>query len=363
MLIKKQSKYSSQYTFKQIIFMFFYAFSFILFLKKADIAIEYMKIGLSLCAKTVIPSLFPSMVISELIIKSGLGRIIGNILGIPIAKLFKISRPASCAVIIGMLCGFPIGARTIVTLLENGDINKKEAERIMSFCNSPSLGFIIGAVGVSLYSNKKIGIILYLTTLTSTILIGLLQQRFFNNDPPCTYHKSEYLQSDTNIFTVAVINSSQGMISICGYVVFFSAITGCLSNILSYFTISKHLLSLIYGLFELSGGINMSSNIGITVYGLSLTAFIIGWSGLSVHFQIMSVCSGHNISLKRYFISKFFQAILNSLIIFILYGLFPSFFKSSSEIAVSLHVLDNKYIALILLFFIISIFYSYKKEM
>ena len=208
MLIKRQSKYSNQYTLSQIIFLFIYAFSFILDFKKADIAIEYMKTGLSLCVKTVIPSLFPFMVISELIVKSGLGHIIGNILGTPITKIFRISNAASCAVIMGILCGFPIGARTVVALLENGDINKNEAEKLMTFCNSPSSGFIIGAVGLSLYSNKKIGIILYLTTLASTILIGIFQKRFSDCNFAPSHHQLKHSPSNIDIFTTAVINSS-----------------------------------------------------------------------------------------------------------------------------------------------------------
>ena len=90
MLIKKQSKYSNQYTLKQLFSMLIYSFSFILVLKETDIAIKFMKTGLSLCVKTVIPSLFPFMVTSELIVKSGLGHIIGNIFGTPITKIFKI---------------------------------------------------------------------------------------------------------------------------------------------------------------------------------------------------------------------------------------------------------------------------------
>ena len=54
-------------------------FCFILVLRNADAAVEYMGRGLSLCAKTVIPSLFPFMVISELLVSSGAGEALGRL--------------------------------------------------------------------------------------------------------------------------------------------------------------------------------------------------------------------------------------------------------------------------------------------
>ena len=319
-----------------------------------------MKTGLILCSRMVIPSLFPFMVISELIVKSGLGNIIGNILGYPIEKVFGISRSSSCAVLMGILCGFPIGAKTIVSLLDNQEIDEKEASQLLTFCNNPSSGFIISAIGVSLYSNKKIGIILYIITIVNAILIGIIQNYLSPPNHAAHNHKSKKLLPITSIFTTAVINSSYGIIYVCGYVVFFSAIIGCLSRMLSPLKLSDITLSLIYGFLELSGGVSLSANLGITTLGLCLTAFIIGWSGLSVHFQVISVCSKYNILFKNYFIAKFFHAIMNSVSIFILFKSFPSIFKSSIESTVSLHVTNNKYIIFIFVLFVFSIFHSKK---
>jgi len=362
MLLKKRLENSKKYTSGQIIFPLIYSFSFILILKEADTAIEYMKTGLLLCARTVIPSLFPFMVISELIVKSGLGEVIGNIIGYPLKKLLGISHSASCAVLMGILCGFPIGARTIISLLDNEQITEKEASRLLTFCNNPSSGFIVSAVGVSLYSNKKIGIILYTVTLVSAVLIGFAQRFFSDYSPQNTSHKTKYYFPKPDIFTSSVSGASYGMLSVCGYVVFFSTIIGCLSNILSPLNLSNFTLSFIYGFFELSGGVSLSSTIGTSIKGLCLSAFIIGWSGLSVHFQVMSVCNGYNISFKKYFLAKFFQAILNSTLIFIIFKLFPSLLHSSEESTVSITMIDNKYIILILLLFIFSILYSVKNK-
>jgi len=361
MLSIKRLEHNKKYTLGQYIILLTYSFSLILIIKEADTAIEYMKSGLLLCAKTVIPSLFPFMVISELIVRSGLGNIIGNMFGYPIKKLFGTSRSASFAIIMGILCGFPIGAKTIVSLLDSREIDEEEASRLLTFCNNPSSGFVISTIGLSLYSNKKIGIILYTVTILNAILIGIILHFISEPQKRKTYHNSKLFKTDPNIFTASVTSSSNGIISICGYIVFFSTIVGCLSAILTPLNISNFNLSLIYGFFELSGGVSLSSSIGISTPGICLTAFIIGWSGLSVHFQVMSVCSKYNLSFKKYFIAKFFHAMLNSITIYLLFRSFPLLFKSTTESTVSLTINDNKYIIRILLLFIISIFYSYKK--
>lgn len=52
----------------QLCFGFFALFCLLLILRNPDTAIEYMTSGLRLCARTVIPSLFPFLVLSELIV-------------------------------------------------------------------------------------------------------------------------------------------------------------------------------------------------------------------------------------------------------------------------------------------------------
>lgn len=362
MLSTKRLEKFKKLTLGQIIILFIYLLSFILIIIESDIAIEYMKRGLLLCAKSVVPSLFPFMVISELIVRSGLGNIVGNIFSFPTKKLFGTSRSSSFPVIIGILCGFPIGAKTIVSLLDTGEIDEEEASQLLTFCNNPSSGFVISTIGLSLYSNKRIGIILYAVTIINAILIGIVQNYLNSAKKRNDHHYSKYFKAEPDIFTVSVTNSCNGIISVCGYIVFFSTIVGCISDILEPLDIGSFYLSLLYGFFELSGGVSLSSSIGISTNGICLTAFIIGWSGLSVHFQIMSICSKYNISLKKYFVAKFFHAILNSLIIYFLFKSFPFLFKSATESTVSLTINSNKYIILILLLFLLSILYSYKKH-
>ena len=309
----------------QLTFSLMCGFSLLLILRNSDTAIEYMGSGLRLCVKTVIPSLFPFMVISELIVSSGLGELMGKVLDRPVRWLFGVSGESAPAVILGALCGFPLGARSAAALLDREAISRREASRLLTFCNNPSSAFIINAVGITLYSSRSLGVTLYVVTLINAIIIGIAQRLFLRPLPrSASHHTPAKSPSGIEAFTASVTHSALGMLNVCAYVVFFSAIVGCLSSMLSTLGISPFASALIYGIVELSGGVAATSALGTDIVGVCLCAFIVGWSGLSVHFQIISSCAGRGISYRGYFIAKIVQGLMNSLVMFTLCRLFPS---------------------------------------
>lgn len=318
----------------QAIYAFFAGVCFIIMFAYSEIAIQCARNALALCAKIIIPSLYPFVIISEIIVHSGLGDIIGKPLNKIFNKLFGISSPSVCAVILGALCGFPIGTKVVLSLLDSGSIDKSEAEHLISFCNNPSSSFLINIVGISLYSRSTVGVILYCATLANSALIGII----FNKIKPVKKNEHGYysrnILSNTSIVTSAVSNSIPSILSICSYIIFFSVIMGCIEKIMSYIHLPKVLAVCVYGLIEMTGGVTHSAALGNNFFGLCLTAFFIGWSGLSVHCQMISLCNRYDLSLKKYFISKALLGFFNSLSVSLIYHINPFLF-SPNQSAVS----------------------------
>ena len=298
-------------SFGAFFFCFMSIFSLAMIIKNSEIAIEYMQTGLRLCATNVIPSLFPFMVISELLVASGFGEVLGKTLGMPFRRLFALSRAGCSAVLLGAICGFPVGAKTAVSLYDRGAITREELERLLTFCNIPSSGFLISAVGVSLFSSRKFGSFLYCTALIAALLsgvVGCVLCRSRASDEVPTIH----LPIDrigVNTCTSAVSSATAAMLSVCSYVIFFSSVLGCLSHALSALSLPSHLEALLFGVFEISSGVSAAAMLGNTPIAAAICGFIIGWSGISVHFQIMSLCGSRGISFFPYFLSKFCQGI------------------------------------------------------
>ena len=326
MITTASNPYSKRFAFSALC-----GICFVLTFCFSDVVIEHMSAGLMLCAKTIIPSLFPFMIISELIIYSGFGESLGKLFKPFTKTLFGISDISACCVILGAMCGFPIGAKTAISLLDNDHISKKEAQRLISFCNNPSSAFILNVVGVTLYNNKSIGAMFYTITLINACIIGIGWNLIYGkcaNMPRQTHTSSQI--NIIPIFTTAVSNATKSILTVCSYIVFFSSLMGCIRHCLNLLKLPPQLNTLIYGFVELSGGVNASSNLGITTVGIGITAFIIGWSGLSVHFQIISLCQNRKLKFKGYFISKLIHGILNVILSLIVYTMRPDIFAPNS---------------------------------
>ncbi len=320
--VKKLGKHMRLPSISEFLFSFMGLFSLALIIKNSDVAIEYMKRGLSLCTKTVIPSLFPFMVVSDIIVSSGITAYAAPILKKPMKLLFGIGGEGGCAVFLGTLCGFPIGARSAVSLYDKGRISKGELERILTFANNPSSAFIISAVGMTLFGDREFGRVLYLTTLISAALTGIAGKLLFGkkseiNMPMTCICDANRTLGSAEIFTEAVSSSALGMLKVCAFVVFFSAFVGTVGMASERAVLPQEVRTLIFSLCELTSGVAEAANLSSRKNGAILAAFASGWSGFSVHFQIMSICSGRDISLKPYFLSKLFQGLAGAFLMWL----------------------------------------------
>ncbi|MBQ8207419.1 MAG: hypothetical protein IJZ89_01640 [Clostridia bacterium] len=287
---------------------------FAVLISDADIAIGYMRKGLLLCAKVVVPSLFPFMVLSGLFVELGCADLLARFLSRPMRFLFGISGAGSAAPLMGALCGFPIGASTAHKLLDCGRISREEMTRLLTFSNIPGSAFLISAVGSALWSNPTFGTVLYVIQILAAVIIGVFLRLVF------PLKKSENIsvkneQTDIGIrtFSKVVSESAISMLNVCALVLFFASFVGALVSMLEGFGIEQGTVAVIYGFFEMSGAVGEAAKVLPRELGLVLTALICGWSGLSIHFQVISVCSSDGVSFVPYFCAKAAQGILSAL--------------------------------------------------
>ena len=315
-------------------------FCLALFLRNPNVAISYMNRGMQICVRTVIPSLFPFMVISEAILSSGIGALLIRPISPLLQKLFRLSETGACALLLGMLCGFPIGAKCTAIALDRGQIDREEAARLLAFSNSPSSAFLISAVGISLWKSRQIGVALLLTVLITQLLTGLLLAGLPNKrkktEPPLPLFeqgKARPLGTSLSCFTDAVKSSALGMLTVCAYVIFFSTLSGALGLILDGLGASTVLKASTFCFLELSGGMSAASAIPNAKTALLLSAFCAGWSGLSVHCQILSVCDGRGLRWRSYFLAKLLQGGVCAGIFAVFLACFPSLLQTVGSTA------------------------------
>ncbi len=288
-------------------------FCFLLILRNADAAIAYIGRGLALCVTTVIPTLFPFMVISELLVSSGAGEAFGRIFARLMRWVFGLSGAGVSAVILGSMCGFPVGARTAVSLYDRNMISKSECEHLLTFTSNPSSAFLITAVGLSLFGERAVGVTLYAVVLGSGFLVGFLARFFLRRRGEPAEHPhfpTGFHPFGVKMFTDAVSGAAEGMLTVCAYVVFFSAIMGALGSLPVARVLPEAVYALLCGLLEMTGGISEASGLSSGEAALILAAGLAGWSGLSVHCQVISLCGGRGLSFRPYLVAKAAQGLL-----------------------------------------------------
>ena len=363
--IRKSAERDSRLSVGQIIFCTVSLCVLVLTFIESETVISSMSDGMRLCTSTLIPALFPFMVLSEILVSSGAAELISRIIGGLFSKLFGIRREGAIAFLLGIVCGFPIGAKSACSLYQSKRISRPELEHLLCFCNGPSSAFIISAVGVSLFGSRELGILLYAADILSATVIGIGARVFFSGKDKERLvdtdlkRTPEAPSSPIKSVVGAVSSSARAMLYICAFVTFFSAIIGIIRSYAQALSMRGTPLSLLLGFFEMTSGVSAASSLPCLSAALCAAA-IIGWSGLSVHFQLISLFGDVKISFRPYFLAKALRSALN--VIFVALGMMllegkislapsssPSFIYSHSPHPVHILSLSVFFISAILL--------------
>ena len=286
-------------------------FSLLFFFAPA-VMTEGIRNGLTLCGTAVIPPLFPFMVLSDFILRSGLGSIAGRRLSPLTQKLFRLPGTAACGILLGLVGGFPVGAKTAAQLYENGDISQKQGQRMLFFCVNAGPAFVIGTVGSSMMHSRKAGIILFVSLTLSSLIIGTVS-RLFGRSEKSVFPKSKVF--DGSVISESVSKSVEAMLNVCGWILLFSGLNAYLLRL----PVSRNVGIVLSVISEVTGGCMRCSG----ALPAFVCAFAVGWSGLAVHFQLMPYLKKLEMSLPVFWFSRLLSGTAASVISFLLFRIFP----------------------------------------
>ncbi len=125
-------------------FTFFMFTIFLVLFSKTNLSAA--KVGLNLFANSIIPSLFPFFVATELLSYTNFANSLGILFNNFMKPLFNIRGEGSFALIMGIISGYPVGAKIACNFRNNNICSKEECERLLSFTNNSGPLFIIGTV-------------------------------------------------------------------------------------------------------------------------------------------------------------------------------------------------------------------------
>ena len=315
------------------------------------------KSGLQLCGNVIIPSLFPFFVLSSFCMEIGLVQYLGRVLEPLMRPLFRVSGACASAFVLGIIGGYPVGAKTAIALYEKRLISRDEAERLLAFCNNCGPAFIFGVVGAGVFSSSAVGLLLYLIHILSSVLVGLLFRfRGSRTVSAGCAAPTEEAPAFSAAFTASVRSAMQSTLSICAFVLFFTVIirllvlsgvlrgaAALLGTLLAPFGGTDAAAEkLLIGAIEMSSGVaSLSGSAGAMSTQLSLAAFILGWAGLCVHCQVLSFLGSSDLSVRTYLAGKLAHGIISAALAGVLIRVLPIQLPVSAVYAQQINVLTG----------------------
>lgn len=266
------------------------------FINNSNIIIDSVNVSINLFIKNLFVSLFPFFLLADFLINYNYVYYL--------SKIFKFKY--SYVILMCMLSGLPSNAKYISKLLENNQINKEDAEILMSVTFFPNPMFVVVSIGVLVFNNTFTGIVVLLNIYLSNIIFYLIKyKKLTKNNIKINNNQLSF----SSLLKSSILNNMNTLIVILGTIVFFTTITNILFN---YIEIPLVFESIITSIFEMTSGIKKISDLTIsTNLKYMLISSSLSLSGLSILAQASSMLSNYNLDFKSIIKNKLIILLLN----------------------------------------------------
>lgn len=250
--------------------------------------------ALSLWSKSIFPILFPTFILSDLLLSSNIINFITNKLGALFGKIFKTSKYGLYIFLISLLSGTPTNAKNLKVLYDEGVISINSITKILSFTYFFNPFFILS------FTSYKVLLIFWISNLISGILLR-------------NYYKEEQIESKSNInikfnFSKSITTNMSIIINILGTITIFMVISYAVPFINEYVNvIFTSVLELSSGLYK----IRMYFDLDF-MYLIALS-----FGGISILMQIKSILKDTFVDYKFIIFSRILTCLISLVICYL----------------------------------------------
>ena len=267
--------------------------------------------GLNFCTSVLIPSLFLFMVLAAFLIKSGAAALIARPFGW-LARMMGLPSESATALVMAMIGGYPIGAGCTALLHEGGQLSDSEAAKTALIAVAAGPGFILNYVGRVLLGSTQAAELLLLAQISAVLLTGVILGRIIRCSPP--HRRVRQHPDGAGALVGAVRSAADATLSMCAMVVLFAAVIEVAATVADSGT-----ADILSAFLEVTTGCSRLS----TRVPLYLTAFFIGFGGISVHCQIFAALKDIRVNRALFFLSRIVQGIIAMAVTYIILMIVP----------------------------------------
>lgn len=277
--------------------------------------------GLALAENTIIPSLLPLLIIFLLIMKTGARDVLARAFGFVSHYFFNLPMVTFPAIIMGLVGGYPTGALLTQELFLSQEIDRAQAARMLRFNFCGGCGFIITAVGTATLLSPKAGLILFVSNITVSVLMG-----FVLSFTQPRMKKGFYSYRESPPLGNAIADSAEGaiksMLSITAFVIFFGAVNHIAS-------LPKFILPIV----EITNGLCSGEK-----FSLPEISGYLAFGGLCIHMQLLPSIVKCGMKYIDFLFFRVLSALLSYCVTKLILFVFPMeqqvFSNESSTVAV-----------------------------
>ncbi len=270
---------------------------------------------------TLLPNLFILFLFTDLLSSQEVEKLFDNKAGHTFKNIFGFKSVIQPFILlISMIAGIPSTSKLIRSYIDDGKITSKQAKHLLLISAYVNPLYIINGVGIYIYGSKLIGAQIFIISVVSNLLIGLiLRFRYGNDDSKNELEDIKYeKKSSDNILLVFLESTKKNttiILNIFSIIVVFTILFEVINHSLN------NILDPIYPFFEITYGIFRVSILNLPIaFELALVTMYISFAGVSIHIQIYYILDDKEL-YKHFLKGRLIQAILSFFIAFIYFSL------------------------------------------
>ena len=272
-----------------LIYILILTFGLLLVVKSSEVSQEIVT-AVNRCLFVIIPSLFSFMVFSDLVLRAECYKIISKPFAFISKYIFKMDSNLFFVFILGNICGYPIGFKLLNNLYSQGKISKFTAEQMSCYCYASGPSFVVGLVGVTMFSSATIGFVIFFANFLTNCVIAIVLNHAV--EMPKIKDVSP-IKAKVSIVD-SVQSASKSMLMICSMILLFASIIGILKGLNIFKLIKFDILPLL----EITNVVDICVSTDI----IPIISAFISFGGVCILFQLKSLSMG--VPLKYLILSR-----------------------------------------------------------
>ena len=278
--------------------------------------IDSARQGVFLWGNNVLPALFPFMFLTKILVG--------------ILPKYKI-RPSIYVFSISVLSGYPISSKLLRDYYDKGLITTEYAKRVYSYSATSGPIFVIGTVGAMFFNDIKVGIMIFVVHIITSLLTGLLLGGFKRSNVD-TDIKSDTDVNYGKVISESIFSSISSILMVGAYIMVFYVLFDAITSIGLLDIVTRWLekvnvhsdlsFGILAGMIELTRGVYELGGIGSKL-AIAVSGGLISFSGFCILMQSYTFLQPVGVTFRYILLVKIIHALLTfiGLAILLLFGI------------------------------------------